>query len=86
LRTLVQEGVISVRKSATIIPEQRRRHRRIAEARMVLHAWRPSFGNVTPRRFKPIVVTLLGCISGGRRGVNSYRMGMRTSGQTQGKQ
>jgi hypothetical protein len=77
----VKEPLIPVTKGLTILLDCRRRHRRIAKARMTIKNGWTSRGHVAPGRFESIVKTPSGKLTGGRwRRIVGDRSGMGTTG------
>ena len=56
----MQEGLIALSETMPVILDGRRRHRRIAEARMLLYPWRYIARHVAARRLKTVMESLTG--------------------------
>lgn len=89
-RPMVQEGLVPGSESVTILLNQRRRHRRIPEPRMLFHARWSSLRDISPCSFESSVETLPAGVAKFRRrwwrSVNNYRLRMRAPSQRDGQQ
>jgi hypothetical protein len=89
-RSMMQECLVPGPEAVAILLNQRRRHRRIPESRMLLHTRRPSLGDIPSRSFESRVKALTARIAKlwrrRRRCINNHRLRMRASGQRYGQQ
>jgi len=88
--TAMQKRLIPRPEPMPILLNQRRRHRRIPEPRMLFHTRRFPLGNIAPSRFESSVIPLpcrvVELRRRGRRRVNNHRPRMGTSRQCHGQQ
>jgi hypothetical protein len=82
--SVTKDLVVAIAEGVAIVPNERGRHRRVAEARVAVHVGGRTASDVTLCGFGAIMETLLRNFGAGRRRwrwIVRRRLGMRASGQ-----